>query len=182
MARTTTEPPHIFKRVPGATHGSQHPVAVVIHATISLNRPGVADVLAIPNYWRLQGKGYNAHCVTDGEGHTAKCALDSQICWAVAGSNTGRLHIELVGSDTDSRATWLSDGRRQGVKEAAKWTAYWGHRWKIPMRRSVKHGVAGHVDYSNAYHVSDHTDPGPGFPWDQFLRWCAWYYENGWVV
>jgi hypothetical protein len=32
-----------------------------------------------------------------------------------------------------------------------------------------KHGVCGHVDVSRAFHQSDHSDPGPNFPWDEFM-------------
>jgi N-acetyl-anhydromuramyl-L-alanine amidase AmpD len=181
MARTTTKPPRIYKRVPGATHGDQHPVAIVIHCTISPNIHGVKDVLAIPNFWKIQDKGYNAHCVGDGEGNTVKCALDSKICWAVAGSNTGRLHFELIGYDTYTAKQWLHD-YRAGTKEAAKWCAYWCHRHGIPPRTSVIHGIATHAMYSATYHISDHTDPGKNFPWQQFIAWVQWYYKNGWVV
>jgi len=36
-----------------------------------------------------------------------------------------------------------------------------------------KQGVCGHVDISNAWHATDHTDPGVGFPWDWFLTSVA---------
>jgi N-acetyl-anhydromuramyl-L-alanine amidase AmpD len=32
-----------------------------------------------------------------------------------------------------------------------------------------KRGICGHVDVTNAWHQSDHTDPGPDFPWASFL-------------
>jgi len=180
MPRTTERPPNIYRRVPGATHGTHVPSAIVIHCTVSPNVKGVKDVLAIPNYWKIQNKGYNAHCVIDGEGHTVKCALDNKLCWAVAGKNTGRLHIELIGYDTYTKAQWMQ--QEFGLKEAAKWCAYWCHRWGIPVKTSVNHGIATHAMYSAAFHVSDHTDPGKNFPWTQFMKWVAWYYHNGWVV
>lgn len=172
----TFEHPHIYKRVPGATHGPQEPIACVLHCTESPNRPGVSDILAIPNFWRLQGLGYNAHCVTDKDAHTVKCALDTQKCWAVAGSNTGRLHLELIGYTTYTTQEWMN----QGMREAAKWFAYWAHRHHIPIVTSVTHGMATHAMYSAAFGISDHTDPGKNFPWDHFMDDVRIFYKRGW--
>jgi N-acetyl-anhydromuramyl-L-alanine amidase AmpD len=30
-------------------------------------------------------------------------------------------------------------------------------------------GICGHVEVSQAFHLSTHTDPGPNFPWSQFM-------------
>jgi hypothetical protein len=30
-------------------------------------------------------------------------------------------------------------------------------------------GIVGHVQVSQVYQQSDHWDPGPNFPWDQFI-------------
>lgn len=177
----TFEHPHITRRIPGATHGKHDPFAGVLHCTVSPQRAGIADILAVTNGWELQGKGYNAHCVIDGSGHTAKCALDNQICWAVAGSNTGRLHVELIGFDTYTEHQWMTIARA-GMKEAAKWFAYWAHEHDIPVRTSVNHGFATHAMYSEAFHKSDHTDPGPNFPWHRFMDDIRYYYKNGWVL
>lgn len=176
----THEHPTIYRRVPVATHGTHKPQAIVLHSTESPNRPGVADVLAIPNFWRGQGAGYGAHLVIDGEGNTVKCALDSQVCWAVAGANTGRLHIELIGYSRYTEDDW--DDQDRGLKQAAKWCAYWTERHGIPIRLSTVRGIATHAMYSAAYHVSDHTDPGKQFPLARFVKRVGYYHEHGWLA
>ncbi|WP_446924560.1 hypothetical protein, partial [Klebsiella pneumoniae] len=35
--------------------------------------------------------------------------------------------------------------------------------------KAGKRGVCGHVDVTDAWHQSDHDDPGPWFPWDKFM-------------
>jgi N-acetylmuramoyl-L-alanine amidase len=178
MAGRTHAHPDIYRRVPVATHGRHKPVAIVLHSTESPNRPGVSDVLAIPNFWRGQGLGYGAHLVIDGEGLTVKCALDMRICWAVAGANTGRLHVELIGYSRYSKADW--DDQDRGLKQCAKWIAYWHEQHKIPLVLSTRAGVATHAMYSKAYGISDHTDPGPNFPLQAMLRRAKYYSDHGW--
>lgn len=180
MMSRTHDHPTINKRIKGATHGSQHPRQIYLHCTESVNRPGLSDVLAIPAYWNKQGKGYNAHLVMDGEGLTAKCALDNQICWAVAGSNTGSLHIEFVGAASLSAREWAKLDR--GLKQGAKWCAYWCEQHHIPIRLSVHGGIATHAMASAAFGVSDHTDPGKNFPLEQFMKRVHYYHTNGWLV
>ncbi len=180
MAARTHDHPVINKRVAGATHGSHDPRRIGLHCTESLNRPGIADVLAIPNYWREQGKGYNAHLVIDLEGLTAKCALDSRKCWAIAGGNTGTLHIEIIGSTDLTTGQWMAGTK--GLKQAAKWCAYWCEEHGIPIHISTEHGIATHAMYSAAYGVSDHTDPGRNFPLAQFMSWVRFYHEHGWLA
>jgi len=33
------------------------------------------------------------------------------------------------------------------------------------------------VDFTNAYHESDHQDPGPNFPWDYFMQSVNNFYK-----
>ena len=35
--------------------------------------------------------------------------------------------------------------------------------------KAGKRGVCGHTDVTDAWHQSDHDDPGPWFPWDRFM-------------
>jgi hypothetical protein len=179
MARTHDHPT-INTRIKGATHGEQRPHRIVIHTTESANRPGMSDVLAIPAFWKRQNKGYNAHLVMDGEGLTAKCAFDNQICWAVAGSNTGSLHIELIGTASYSKSQWRHYDK--GLKQAAKWCAYWCETHNIPIKLSVNNGIGTHAMHSKAFGISDHTDPGINFPLQEFMRRVHYYHEEGWLV
>lgn len=35
--------------------------------------------------------------------------------------------------------------------------------------KAGRRGICGHVDVTDAWHQSDHDDPGPWFPWDKFM-------------
>jgi N-acetyl-anhydromuramyl-L-alanine amidase AmpD len=37
-------------------------------------------------------------------------------------------------------------------------------------------GIVGHDQVSRVYHKSDHTDPGPNFPWDVFMSRVSQYF------
>jgi hypothetical protein len=180
MSARTHDHPEIYRRVPVDTHGRHSPQAIVLHSTESSNRPGVSDVLAIPNFWRNQGSGFGAHLVIDGDGNTVKCAVDTRICWAVAGSNTGRLHIELIGYARYTEQQW--DDQDRGLKQAAKWCAYWSETHGIPIQLSTRRGIATHAMYSREYGISDHTDPGTNFPLGKFLRRVNYYHDEGWLI
>ena len=59
---------------------------------------------------------------------------------------------------------------------SARITAEWCRKYSIPpvhltvaQLKAGRKGFVGHVDVSNAYHQSDHDDPGPNFPWDYYL-------------
>lgn len=180
MAARTHNNPRVHTRIPVATHGTNHPRRIIIHSTESINRPGMSDVIAIPNFWRAQGKGYGTHLVIDGDGNTVKCALDNRITWGCAGSNSGSLQIELIGSASMTAAQWKR--LDVGIKQAAKWCAYWCERWDIPITLDVNRGIATHGMHSKAFGVSDHTDPGKNFPLTGFLRRVRYYHKEGWLA
>jgi N-acetyl-anhydromuramyl-L-alanine amidase AmpD len=35
--------------------------------------------------------------------------------------------------------------------------------------KAGRRGICGHTDVTDAWHQSDHDDPGPWFPWDRFM-------------
>lgn len=42
-------------------------------------------------------------------------------------------------------------------------------RLTVAQLQAGERGICGHVDISAAFHQTDHTDPGVGFPWAMFL-------------
>lgn len=155
------------------------PTRVVIHATAGNRQPfpaesksGVAHQTAL--YFTSPTSGGSAHYIADAA-HEEHCVPDSVIAWH-APPNEHSIGIEICANADYTRAQWLDPAVWPAVTRAAARTRELCLRFGIPMVKlssadllAGKHGICGHVDVSNAWHQTSHTDPGPGFPWDRFM-------------
>lgn len=100
---------------------------------------------------------------------------DEDTAWAAPGANADGLQIEHAGFARQSRADWLSDmgTLRQSAQLAAGKAKKHGiaiKRLSVPeLQNPSISGFVGHLDVTNAFHKSDHTDPGSNFPWDVYF-------------
>lgn len=107
--------------------------------------------------------------------------------WAAPGFNADGINIENAGYASQKRADWIDAYSRQELALLAKLVAALCKKYTIPVRRltvaQVKdgksRGIAGHVDVTNAFPElgTGHTDPGPWFPWDVFLKMVQAEYD-----
>jgi hypothetical protein len=104
-----------------------------------------------------------------------QCVKETTIAYH-APPNTGSIGIELCDPQTGPSSRWGDAGHEAMLRLAARLVREVAARWKVPLKRLTvadlktgKHGICGHVDVSNAWHQSDHSDPGSGFPWDHFM-------------
>ena len=161
------------------------PTRVVIHATCpEMGFPRASAkgrAVSTARYFQSSSSGGSAHYVVD-IGETVQCLGESVIAWH-APPNAHSLGIEICadgGSATSfrnpnvryRRAQWLSPQVWPAVLRAAALTRQACQKYDIPMvklsaadLKAGKRGICGHVDVSNAFHQSDHDDPGPDFPW-----------------
>lgn len=173
------EPP-VTVRAFHVTAGTNLPVTrIVVHATCPPKMPGTTSssagqAHATAEYFTSAGAGGSAHYVVDvaGEEH---CLEENRIAWH-APPNEHSVGIEICGQSTYTRAEWLSDAVWPAVARAASRVADLCARYNIPAVRLIaadllagRHGICGHNDVTQAWHQSDHTDPGPDFPWDRFI-------------
>lgn len=117
----------------------------------------------------------SAHVCVDNNS-AVRCVADSDRAWHAPGANSDGLGIELAGYARQSRAEWLDQYSKGVLDQAAKVVAGWCQKHSIPARKLTvaelkagKRGIVGHRDVSAAYRQTDHSDPGPSFPWDFFL-------------
>lgn len=166
------------------------PTRVVIHATcpdIGYPRASAAgQARATARYFQSSAAGGSAHYVCD-IAETIQCLPDDVIAWH-APPNPRSLGIEICADGGSagsyrrhpehrySREQWLSPQVWPAVVRAAALTRELCRRHGIPIVRlsaadvrAGRRGICGHVDVSNAFHQSDHDDPGPDFPWDRFM-------------
>lgn len=103
---------------------------------------------------------------------------DDVACWAMLSGNARSLQLCFTGFAAWSRAEWL---RHEGMlRLGAKQVREWCGRYRIPVRKLTPEqvgadmpGICGHVDWTLGKREGTHTDPGPNFPWDVFVRWVG---------
>lgn len=155
---------------------------ITIHATCGgrgfphESEAGVAQGTAA--YFAKTSTQASAHYIEDVE-HEEHCVPDDTVAWH-APPNKGSVGIEICGEATYTRDEWLSPDVRPALERAAARTRELCERFDVPKTKIGPvellkgwRGVVGHVDVSNAWHETTHTDPGPGFPWDVFMGLVA---------
>jgi hypothetical protein len=148
----------------------------IIHST------EVADPIhgdeSVANYFASAGSGGSTQYVVDNDS-TTQTLPDSAVAWGAPPLNTSGIHIEQSGKAAYTRAKWLAVYGPQ-IERVAWLMAHLSKKHTIPMRwltaadlvrlgANPKHGKGGwttHRRVSAAWHKSDHTDPGAGYPLD----------------
>lgn len=149
-----------------------HPLHVVVHTN---QGPADAPVEGLLRFMQNRANGASYHVVVNAAGVTGRSNDDEYIPWA-AGYTSNRLgmHLCLMGYAEDTTAQWLARGAQ--LDAAADVAADWCRRYGIPavkltgaeMRRRAR-GFGGHDTTVDAWHETDHWDPGKGFPWAEFI-------------
>jgi hypothetical protein len=175
------------------------PTRIVIHGTVGPTRAGAARGVAA--YFQEQASGGSAQLVVDPK-ETIRCAQDNTICWH-APPNKGSLGIEFCDwvswrqgnnqtvadldpfwhgkTEADFNARWSLPDWDDMLKRGASEVAAWMQTYGIPLVRlspadllAGQRGLCGHIDVSQAWHQTDHTDGASyNFAWDTFLKYVA---------
>jgi hypothetical protein len=143
---------------------------VVIHATVSPCKRGGAEANAL--YFQSPSAGGAAHYIVDpGE---IVCSLDEDTLGFHAPPNAGSIGIELCDPQTGDE--WGDADHQAMLQLAAALTADVCARHQLPLvwrppdqLRAGNSGITSHANVAQAWHKTDHTDPGPYFPTDQFM-------------
>lgn len=162
---------------------------LVIHATCpdvgypSASKAGRA--VSTAEYFASTSRSASAHYVCDVSA-TVQCLSEETIGYH-APPNSHSIGIEICAdggsrasfekaSHAYSREQWLSPQVWPAVERAAILARGICHRHRIPVRKltaaqvkSGMSGICGHDNVSDAFRQSDHDDPGPYFPWNEFI-------------
>jgi len=136
----------------------------------------------------------SAHAASDASGVQAPLVPYDRAAWTAGPTaNAIGLHIEMCAFAAMSREQWLSEADvtvwipwlnanrlirspASMLNHTAAWVRQMADQFDIPVVklsaaevRAGKAGICGHADTSAAFGETDHTDPGPGFPWDYFI-------------
>ncbi len=131
---------------------------------------------AVANYFASGQVQASAHLNIDNNS-IVRGVAPKHVAWAAPGANSDGLQLELAGRAGQSVSNWDDRYSRDLLKLAADAVAQYSIRYKIPIRKLSNHelahgykGLIGHVQASEVYKQSTHTDPGSNFPWEKFIR------------
>jgi N-acetyl-anhydromuramyl-L-alanine amidase AmpD len=171
-------PARWFGDVPAAT--PRRVRVIVIHDMEYPEKSTAAEDVA--RYFATTPTPASAHICVDNTS-IVQCVKDSDVAYAAPGCNHDGIQIELAGYARQTRGQWIDEYGVGLLERAANATAQYCLKYGIPpvhltneqLRAGAK-GIVGHVQVSQVYQKSTHTDPGPNFPWDIFLgRVAVWH-------
>lgn len=173
-----------------SNHGSRAKDMIVLHETVSYNKPGLGDIKGVAAY--MNSKGYGIHGIIDKDANSGWLYDPDRVIWHVAGGNYQAIGFELVseipmmkGNILRFRAWWK---RKRQLDKAAKWIAYLSKAEGIPIRFSNggEPGVTSHWNVSRAAGIAGgHWDCWPKhqggyFPMMYVIRKAQAYAKKGW--
>lgn len=117
----------------------------------------------------------SCHITVDNDS-IVQCVLDSFVAWAAPGANHDGIQVELTGFANQTVTQWRDKFSLAALALAADAVAQYCLKYNVPpikltdnqLKGSLR-GIVGHDQVTAVYHKSDHTDPGPNFPWDRFM-------------
>lgn len=168
------EVPYPFVESPNVSRRASRAIdVVVIHTMEIAERPDAASICA--RWFATKASEVSAHYCVDA-GTVIQCVREKDLGWHARGGNTTSIGVELAGFARQSRREWEDDYSRAVLERAAALVADICLRQRIPVRWLApgdlvagRRGITGHVDVSRAFELSDHWDPGAGFPVESFL-------------
>jgi N-acetyl-anhydromuramyl-L-alanine amidase AmpD len=150
---------------------------IVIHTTEGSERAASAEDGAAYDARRTDGT--STHYFHD-QNSTVQCVRTEDVAHAARAQGNARgIQHELCGRAGQSDAQWDDAASVGTLQRAAKQAARDAKKWDIPVRhltvaqvKAGAKGFCGHYDVTRAFPQDggDHTDPGPNFPWTDFLN------------
>lgn len=166
-----------FTKMPKlGTPGCRSVRLIVIHDMEFYEKGDSAEVIAHDFATRPATSKASAHICVDNNS-VIQCVRDSDIAYASPGANHDGIQVELAGYMRQSMKEWLDFYGiallALGSDAVAQYCIKFGispvHLTNAQLRAGQR-GIVGHWQVSEVYKKSDHTDPGPGFPWAYFIQ------------
>lgn len=161
------------------------PSVIVVHTTEGHENQMSARNTAA--WFRNPLAKVSAHFVVDA-GEIIECVRPTDTAWHAGTANPFSIGIEICGTARQSAAQWLDDYSVATLKRAATLIAELGITFGIDVRKlddaellanyngTIVSGVCGHDDVSRVL-GGTHWDPGPQFPWQDFMLAIHGYRE-----
>ncbi len=116
------------------------------------------------------------HFAVDADSVT-QSVKEEYIAWHAPGANRTGIGIETCGRAAQTAEQWHDDYSSAVLQRTARLVAYLCRRWNLPVQfvdaaglKYPTRGITTHAEVTKAFKQSTHTDPGKGFPMEEFLR------------
>jgi hypothetical protein len=123
------------------------------------------------------GRVVSAHYCGDNNS-VIQCVRLGDVAWTVGNEpgNYRGINWEFAGFARQTKAQWLDDFGVAMFRQAAPIIRADAEKYGIPLTRcsvddlkARRKGITSHNDLRLAFGGTTHTDPGPNFPWDEFM-------------
>ena len=154
---------------------------LVVHVTINQCNTGVARNVARWFQTPMIGADHKSHPASAhyivGPDEIIQCVSDGNIAYhAKSPANEISIGVELTAMANWTSQQWAEIRVQEMLNRAAELFANKCSEHNIPAvfvpahdLRFGRWGITTHKEITEAWHVTDHTDPGPGFPMQQFI-------------
>lgn len=159
------------------------PIDLIVVHTMEALEVSVKTAENVAKYFATTTRDASTHRNVDKDSQVMS-VKDEDIAYGARRANRNGLQLELAGYAGQTAANWKDKDSLAILELGARISANWCHLYKIPVGRAkfrgpndpfvVTRGFTGHV---NVPLHGSHTDPGPNFPWDYFLKRVAHYYN-----
>lgn len=146
---------------------------MVIHTMEAPEGPQTAENVA--RYFASGQVVASAHMCVD-QDSVVYCLPSSAVAFAAPGCNHDGYQVEHAGYARQSPEEWGDAASVAMLQLSAQATREIADSLGIPLRHltdeelaSGESGFVGHDQVSRVYKRSDHTDPGPSFPWSYYM-------------
>lgn len=164
----------------GAGHGKRTKTLIVLHETVSHERPGVSDIVGNAKYMASLTPALAAHGILDGEGNVGWAyGMRTQYFYHAKGANEHSIGLEQVSPVPSSKAEriqWWKDNTKLLDTTAAVCAAI-SKLDHIPLKYdpTAKIGICSHWDVSRAAGLS-------GGHWDCWPKHRGGHYPIYYVI
>lgn len=149
---------------------------IVLHTMETAEHGSIAENIGAGWFTREEAQA-SAHYCADNDS-IVQCVNEGDYAWASGMTgNSYSVQIEMAGRASQSRAEWLDDYSRAMLERVAALVADICTRQGIPARvltdaqvAAGEPGITTHAALARVFRETDHTDPGPNFPWDYFME------------
>lgn len=160
------------------TKGRTSPIElIVIHDMEAGETDTTAE--AIANMFHTTTRQASIHYCLD-DNSIVRCVNDKDTAWHAPGANSNGIGLEHAGYASQRLDQWLDPYSTAMLHLSAQLTRELCNKYGLPKQfvnaeglKAKAKGITTHWEVSKAFHKTDHTDPGPNFPMQQYIDWVV---------